>query len=170
MAITNLKSSFNPVPKPEKKTKNPKKKEVNEEVRKRNNANRNFGKAIERNVADLTGGERVPMSGAVKNSVWNLEGDVRVRYPDSSRVLSLIECKGTSGITPSGDKTFTLKKSVLDQAKKEGELVKAIPAVWLHWKNANYEQDDYVIIPAETYIKILDELKYLFVLTEKEDN
>jgi hypothetical protein len=137
---------------------------VDEKRQRQNNINRNFGKAVERNVAKLTEGSRVPMSGAIKNSVHNLEGDVQVRSPDGKRVLALIECKGTAGISPKGDKVFSLKKSVLDQMKKEGRLQHALPATWIHWKDANYTQDDYVIIPAEDFLKLLEALKELYTL------
>lgn len=151
---------FKPVPKPVS-GKQSKRQKIN-------NRNRNFGKAVERKVAELTGGDRVVASGAIKNSVWNLLGDVQVRKPDSVEVLALIECKGTSGITPKGDKTFTLKKSVLDQAKTEAEQLKAISVVWLHWLNASYESDDYAIIPADSFLKLLELAKQAGLIIEEE--
>ena len=135
----------------------PKPSEKNQSDRQKiNNRNRNFGKSIEKNVAKLTGGNRVPMSGAIKGSIHQLEGDVRVMFPGERTTLALIECKGTSGITPKGDKTFTLKKSVLDQAKAEAKVQNAIAVVWVHWLNANYVQDDYTIIPSEDFLKLLE--------------
>src|SRR5688572_18171955 len=119
--------------------------EIKETVKDRNNRNRNFGKSVERAVADLTGGARVPASGAIKTSTWGLVGDVQVKYDEGNQVLTLIECKGTSGITPKGGKTYTLKKDVLDQATKEAESLNAMGVVWVHWKNSNYTNDDYVI-------------------------
>src|SRR5687768_11153854 len=74
--------------------------ELKETVTERNNRNRGFGKSVERNVANLLGGERVPASGAIKTSNWNLLGDVQVKYEDGKQVLAVVECKGTSGITP----------------------------------------------------------------------
>lgn len=121
-----------------------------------NNTNRNFGKSVERTVAKLVRGNRVIGSGAIKTSIWNLVGDVQVRFDDGNQVLSLIECKGTSGITPKGDKTYTLKKSVLDQCMKEGDIVGGVGVVWLHWKNANYEADDYAIIPVSHFMRLLE--------------
>lgn len=132
-----------------------------------NDTNRKFGKGIERKVAQLTGGERVIMSGAAKWSSKNLIGDVQVMEPDSSRVLCMIECKGTSGITPKGDKTFILKKSVLDQAKSEAALMKAIAAVWIHWRQANYETDDYVILPSDSFLKLLELAKQAGLIVEE---
>lgn len=166
-------SNFRPVPKPEgnKKRKKDKgtTKGVNMEAvdakrQRQNNINRNFGKSIERNVAKLTGGERVPMSGAIKNSVHNLEGDVQVRSPDGKKVLSLIECKGTSGITPKGEKVFSLQKKFLDQMKKEGRAMHALPVLWLHWREANYTEDDYVIIPSKDFLELLETLKELYMI------
>ena len=167
--------TFTPVPKPEstkkKKSKGGPTKTVNMEAveakkrtrQEQNNINRNFGKSIERNVAKLTGGERVPASGAIKNSVFNLEGDVRVPTPDNKRVLALIECKGASGITPKGEKVFALKYSVLKQARDEGRLVNALPVVWVHWRENNYP-DDFVILPSQEFLQILEDLKELYTI------
>lgn len=162
-----------PVPKPEGNKKSKKGKgttktvnmdAVNDKRRRQNNINRNFGKSIERNVANLTGGDRVPMSGAIKNSVHNLEGDVQVRAPDGKKVLALIECKGTSGVTPKGDKIFSLQKKFLDQIKKEGRTMRALPVLWLHWRDANYAEDDYVIIPSKDFLELLEAMKELYML------
>src|SRR4051812_31607432 len=71
-----------------------------------NARNRNFGKSVERSVAKLTGGDRVPASGAIKTSNLDLTGDVQVKDA-AGRPLIKIESKGTSALTPSGDKTFT---------------------------------------------------------------
>lgn len=163
---------ISPVPKPEgtKKSKNKSTTKtvnmdaVDEKRRKQNNINRNFGKSVERNVAKLTGGVRVPMSGAIKNTVHNLEGDVQVRSPDDKKVLALIECKGSSGITPKGEKVFSLKKSVLDQIKKEGQQQHALPVTWIHWKDANYTTDDYVILPSEDFLKLVEVMKELYMI------
>ncbi len=130
--------------------------EPKRDVKAQNEMNRNFGKNVERAVAKITGGGRTPGSGAIKNSVLGLEGDVQVFYKDSRELLTLIECKGSSTITPAGDKTFTLKKSVLDQAKKEAEGLRAVAAVWVHWKSANYETEDYVILPSQAFVQLLD--------------
>ena len=129
-----------------------------ESVKDRNNRNRGFGKSVERTVAKLTGGDRVPASGAIKTSAWNLVGDVQVK-DNTKKIIALIECKGTSGITPSGDKTFALKKSVLDQATKEADLVGALGVVYIHWKNGEYAQDDYVIFSAAHFLRFIEDLK-----------
>jgi hypothetical protein len=120
-----------------------------------NNRNRNFGKSVERRVAELTDGHRVVASGAIKTSIWNLLGDVQVPFDDSHDTLAVIECKGTSGITPKGDKTYTLKKSVLDQMVKEADLMKAVGLVWVHWLSASYENDDYVVMRSHHFLKLL---------------
>jgi hypothetical protein len=163
---------FLPQPKPEKTKKGGKSSSkgptktideaaLSEKRRQQNNINRNFGKSVERHVADLTGGTRVPMSGAIKNSVHNLEGDVSVRTKDGRKVLALIECKGTAGLTPKGEKVFALRHSVLQQATKEARLQKAIPATWIHWKGETY-QNDYVIIPSEDFLLMLETLKEIY--------
>lgn len=138
---------------------------VDEKVRERNNRNRTFGKGVERKVADLTGGDRVIASGAIKTSVWNLVGDVQVRDADGKRVVVLIECKGTSGITPKGDKTFILKKSVLDQATAEAKQVGALAAVWIHYKDNQYE-NDYIAIPANQFVQYVEALKVVHKIDE----
>lgn len=174
------KDTFQPVPKPTsskkgKGTKTPKKTvdqaAVDDKIRQRNNTNRNFGKAVEREVAKRTGGHRVPASGAIKNSVWNLEGDVRIVSDDGKATLVLVECKGSSAITPKGDKTFSLKKSVLDQATREADLVGTLPAVYIHWKGANYDQDDYVVIPSRHfYTIVVPALKEQYNLSIQEND
>lgn len=120
-----------------------------------NNRNRNFGKSIEREVAKRTGGERTPGSGAIKNSVKNLEGDVRVRDADNRRDIIVIECKGSSGLTPSGDKSFTLKKSVLEQMVNEAEIVGAIGALFIHWKHEEYDTD-FVVIRSDHFYRLVE--------------
>lgn len=112
-----------------------------------NNRNRQFGKAVERNVAKLVGGERTPGSGAFKQSNRNLTGDVEVR-DNAGSGLAKFECKGVSTITPKGEKTFTLKKDVIDQAFKEAHDVREIPVVWIHWFENNYIED-HAIIPGD---------------------
>lgn len=73
----------------------------------------------------------------------------------TTRELLKIEAKTTSAITPKGDKQFSLKKSVLDQAKREAEEVGAIAALWLHWNNGSHERDDYAIVPTNHFIELV---------------
>lgn len=112
------------------------------------------GKAVEREVATLVGGSRIPMSGAVKFGPHNLTGDVRV--PDAKgRELAKLEVKMTGTITPSGDASYTLKRSVLQQMINEAKATGELGALWLHWKHGPYLQD-YVIIGAEDFVRLLD--------------
>lgn len=119
---------------------NPDRKEINAR-------NRQFGKSVERNVAKLVGGERTPGSGAFKLSNRNLTGDVEVR-DNAGNGLAKFECKGVSVITPSGDKTFTMKKSVLDQAFSEAHAAHEIPIVFIHWFENDY-LNDHAIVPGD---------------------
>lgn len=121
-----------------------------------NNTNRKYGRSVEQQVAKLTGGERTPGSGAIKNSVKNLEGDVRIQIPDTNRDFVVIECKATSTITPSGDRSYTLKKSVLDQMMREAEISSnTVGLVFLKWKNLPYT-DDFVIFSSRHFFRFLE--------------
>jgi hypothetical protein len=110
-----------------------------------NSRNRRAGKATERKVAQLLGGTVIPLSGSIKDSVHNLEGDVTVRNVNGEREILKVECKTTSTITPKGDRTFTLKKSVLDQMKAEAEKAGSLGLLYIHWNGKSYENDDYVV-------------------------
>jgi len=87
-----------------------------------------------------------------------LESDVRVSHKDSPEVLALIECKGSSKISSKGDKLFTLKRKVLEQADSEAQISGGIPAVWVHWKGSDYQNEDFVLIP----YRLLDRLQRYF--------
>lgn len=137
-----------PIPKPSSGKKNKKKgltrsttAQVDEKRRQINNQNRQRGKATEREVAKRLGGIVVPLSGAVKNSVMNLEGDVQVRDAEDAETIILVECKNTSTITPTGDRSFTLKKSVVEQAIDEAERMGAIGILRVHWHALKYDED-----------------------------
>lgn len=119
-----------------------------------NSRNRNFGKAVERAVAKKTGGTRTPGSGAIKNSVLNLEGDVRIRDSENKKDIIIVECKGSSGLTTKGDKTYTLKKSVLHQMIKEAELTGSIGVLYLHFLNEDYTED-YCIIKSNHFYDLV---------------
>lgn len=143
--------AIRPVPKPTsgkkskgkrgKTTKTVDQSAVNEKRRRINNTNRQRGKATEREVAKRLGGHVVPLSGAVKNSVHNLEGDVQVRDADERETIILVECKNSSIITPTGDRSFTVKKSVVEQAIDEAESAGAIGILRVHWHALKYEED-----------------------------
>lgn len=122
----------------------------------RGRRNKQFGTSTERAVAKITGGERTVGSGAIKTSNRNLTGDVEIRDADNAQDIIKIEVKGVSSITPSGDKTFILKKSVLDQAMSEADVVKEVGVVWLHWKNASYGVDDYAILSSTHFLQFLE--------------
>ncbi len=143
-----------------------------------NNQNRRRGKEYERAVAKLVGGERTPGSGAFKNSNRNLTGDVQVNDA-LGRGLCKIECKGVATISPKGAKTFTLKKTVLDQAFQEAKLQGEIGVVWIHFHGEDY-LNDYVIltgdedkkemhgiIPARMFVDLLEKAKLGAVVQEK---
>lgn len=140
-----------------------------------NNRNRNFGKDVERQVAKKTGGERTPGSGAFKFSNRNLTGDVQVN-DELGRGLCKIECKGVSIINAKGEKTFTLKKSVLDQAFQEADKQGEIGVVWIHFLNNNYdddfvafvdEQGDAYVTRSRHFVRLLDLAKLGAVVEEK---
>lgn len=84
----------------------------------------------------------------------NLKGDVHVDDVEGHPFL-YVECKGTGRLTPNGEHTFTLKRSVLDQMFRESKDQSQLGVVWLHWKNANYETDDYAIIEAHHLIELV---------------
>jgi len=147
-----MSKEIRPVPKPtsSKKTKGKKNakttktvdtKAVDEKRKRINNRNRARGKATEREVAKRVGGHVVPLSGAVKNSVMNLEGDVRVRDESGKEDIVVIECKNSSTITPTGDRSFTIKKDVVEQMIDEAELSGCIGILRVHWHALKYEED-----------------------------
>lgn len=113
-----------------------------------NQRNREFGKSIERNVAKLLEGERTPGSGAFKFSNRNLTGDVEVKDRGGRDFLK-VECKGTSVITPSGKRTYTLQKDVIDQTLSEAVAAGELPMLWIHWESAEYGLEDHVIVPGK---------------------
>jgi hypothetical protein len=140
-----------------------------------NKRNRNYGKDVERSVAKKVGGERTPGSGAFKFSNRNLTGDVQVNDA-LGRGLCKIECKGVSVISAKGEKTFTLKKSVLDQAFKEADVQGEIGVVWIHFLNNNYDEDfvafmdekgDAYMIRSRHFVRLLDLAKLGAVVEEK---
>jgi hypothetical protein len=163
------------VPKPEKKSKtkskSPPSKTIDmdevikkEERRKQNNLNRQFGKATERAVAKQVGGERTPMSGAIKHSNRNLTGDIEVKDAGGRDFLK-IEVKATSTIDVKGDKMFTVRRSVLEQANKEAEEAGEIGCVVFHFKNDSHE-NNYYIWGAKHAVRII-ELAKLGALVER---
>lgn len=84
----------------------------------------------------------------------NLKGDVHVPDLAGSDFL-YVECKGTGRIDPKGEHSFTLKRSVLEQMFRESNDQRQLGVVWLHWKHANYEADDYAIIEARDLVELV---------------
>lgn len=127
------------VPKPEstkkksKTTKTINQDAVNEKRRQQNNANRQFGKYAERKVAKAVGGERTPLSGAAKYSNRNLTGDVEVR-DGLGRDFMKIEVKSSAVVDAQGQKSFTIKLPVLQQAFREAHEAHEIGCVAFTFK------------------------------------
>ena len=109
---------------------------------------------MEYTVSKLLGGERVPGSGAFKMSNKNLKGDIHVDDVDGHPFL-YVECKGTGRIDPKGEHSFVLKRSVLEQMFIESTEQRQLGVLWLHWKHANYEADDYAIIEARHLVELV---------------
>lgn len=106
-----------------------------------NATNRQRGKSAERQVAKRTGGSTTPLSGAIKNSVKGLEGDVRVRDESNSRDFLVIECKSASQLTPKGDKSFTVHQKVVRQMIDEAEKGGCLGTLYIHWVNGGFDED-----------------------------
>jgi hypothetical protein len=106
---------------------------VNEKRRQQNHINRQAGKRAEQRVAKDLGGERTPLSGAVKYSNRNLTGDVEVRNA-KGRDFMKIEVKNTAQFTASGEKSFTIKLPVIEQCLKEAHEAHEIAAVAFTFK------------------------------------
>lgn len=159
---------INPIPKPQstKKTKGKRPTTptkgvdmdavaLKEERRARNAQNRAMGKQAERRVAKLVGGERTPMSGAVKNSNRNLTGDVEVRDA-MGRDFMKIEVKVSSQTTASGEKSISIKRSWLEQAFRESKEAHEIGALAFRFKN---DDKDYFIFTDEDIVELIEKAK-----------
>ena len=120
-----------------------------------NRRNRRAGKNNEKKIAKILDGHVIPLSGAIKNSVFNLEGDISIRTFSGAKELLKVEAKTTSAITPKGERTFTLKKSVLDQARQEADVNGSLGCVWIHWNNMSHERDDYIVVPSDHFIELV---------------
>lgn len=125
-------------------------------IRERNNQNRARGKAAERSVAKLTGGEVVPLSGAAKYSSKNLLMDVQVKDAAKIRDLIAIEVKCTGNITPSGDRSFSMKQSVVKQMLQESAQMDMIGALFIHFVGMRFAEDDLVVQSGGDFIKTVD--------------
>lgn len=96
----------------------------------------------------------MPGSGAFKLSNKNLKGDIHVSDADGHNFL-YVECKGTGRLSPAGEHSFTLKRSVLEQMFRESTDQRQIGAVWIHWKHANYLADDFAILEARHFAELV---------------
>lgn len=114
---------------------------------------KDVGKRTESAIAKRVEGTRVPMSGAVKNSVHNLAGDVTVN-DDKGTPFLLFEIKASGVINTKGDKVYTLAKSVLQQMYTEAKTQQQLGAFRLHFLNDSYEED-WVIMRGDDFERIL---------------
>ncbi len=125
-----------------------------EERRQTNKRNKSRGSAAERKIANITGGDRVPLSGAIKRGPYDLTGDVSIKRNNSTRELIKLEVKTSASVTPKGDRVYSLKKSVLDQAAREAAEVGSIGALWIHWNNLGHEQD-YIVMEERHFEELI---------------
>ena len=135
-----------------------------------NNRNRKRGKSAEREIARLLGGEVVAGSGAIKNSNKNLLMDVQVRDALNQRDIIAVEVKSTAAISAKGERSFNLKKSVLDQAFSEADKMEMIGLLWVHWVNLRYGTDDYQIWRSEDSVRIIDFARWGYLLAGLVDD
>jgi hypothetical protein len=98
---------------------------------------RNTHKAMERRIARLLGGRRIPLSG----SLILMPGDV---ITDKF----LVECKLRSS---SGKKQISIEKSWLTKIEKEAKSQNKIPLLIFKYKN---DKADYVILNLKDFLKI----------------
>lgn len=158
-------SKVRAVPKPAKTPKKNSKavEGADEKRKKQNDINRQFGKATERRVANKVGGQRIPMSGAIKTSNFNLTGDVVVR-DHNNQPFAKLEIKGQSRTTAKGEKIFTIPVAVLQQAFKEAKEAGEIGCVVYHYKN---DERDYFIFDGENIYELF-RLAKLGILYESQ--
>lgn len=115
------------------------------------------GKSVEREIAALVGGNRIPMSGAIKRGPYNLTGDIAVKDA-AGREYMKIESKMTGAINPKGESIYTLNEKVLRQMYEEAQATGELGALWIHWKHKAYNRD-YVILVADDFMKLLEDAK-----------
>ena len=98
---------------------------------------RNTHKAMERRIAKLLGGRRIPLSG----SLTLMPGDV---ITDKF----LVECKLRAS---SGKKQIAIEKAWLTKIEKEAKSQNKIPLLIFKYKN---DKDYYVILNLKDFLKI----------------
>lgn len=120
-----------------------------------NKKNRDVGKRHEREIAKRTGGERVPMSGAIKNSVHHLEGDVKVRDSENKFDVVFIECKASAKIDVKGRKQLTMKLEDLQQMIQEAKISGCVGLISYHWVNNDYE-NDFIMCESSEFFRLIE--------------
>lgn len=120
-----------------------------------NKGNKKRGSDSERAIAKYLGGRRVPLSGAIKKGPYDLTGDVQVMHLNGARELLKLEVKTTSSVSPKGERSFVLKRSVLDQAEREAEEAGSIGALWIRWSGGAL-QKDHVVMSAAHFAELVE--------------
>jgi hypothetical protein len=185
MGGTTMTKPFTPVPKPvsTKKSKTPSKSkasalpsksvdmaavEAKKTRREQNARNRDFGKETERRVAKKVGGERIPMSGAIKQGNFNLTGDVRVRDALNNNMMKL-EIKASSSISAKGEKQINIKLDWLKQMVQEAREAHEIGALTFHFKG---ESEEWYIFTEKDILDLIElaKLGCLYEATIEKDN
>jgi hypothetical protein len=94
-------------------------------------------KAMERRIAKLLGGRRIPLSG----SLFSMPGDVITdRF--------LVECKLRGS---SGKKQIAIEKAWLTKIEKEAKAQGRIPLLVFKYKN---DKSDYVVLNLKDFLKL----------------
>jgi hypothetical protein len=127
---------------------------VKEPKKKGGKGPRASGNRVEKIVARNLGGERTIGSGAFKNTNHNLTGDVEV-YDNEKQPFIKLEVKASGAITATGEKSFVMKRSVLDQMVQEADDAHELGAMFLHFKGQSVE-DGFVIMVNRHWKEILE--------------
>lgn len=118
---------------------------------------RKSGARVERIVAKALGGERIPGSGAIKNSNKDLTGDVEIRDADNRPMLKL-EVKASGEIHTSGSKSYSLQKKTLEQMLKEATDANQLGALLIHFKGDTLDQG-YTIMSTRQFQELVEMAK-----------
>lgn len=119
---------------------------------------RQSGTRVEKLVARKLGGERTVGSGAFKNTNRNLEGDVEI-YDDQKRAMVKLEVKMSGAVTASGEKSYTIKKSELQQMQREADNAKELGALVFHFKGESIE-NAWAVVSIKTLEKFIEDAKF----------
>ena len=115
---------------------------------------RQSGNRVEKLVARNLGGERTVGSGAFKNTNHNLTGDMEI-YDNEKAPFIKFEVKASGALSAAGEKSFVMKKDVLDQMVKEAKDAGELGALFLHFKGQSIE-DGYVIMQNKDWKEYLE--------------